>query len=163
MNFDSSAIPFAFGIIFLVISLCLACIRLRQLAGNPAMFNFLARPSSNTASVELPTIAEGGLDDSTINTFPKLSYSEMKNSSYYNIEDPSNSSSCSICLADYKEDDMLRLLPDCGHVFHLLCVDPWLKVHNTCPICRTRTSSSSSSVKAADDDRSNNSFVNDGT
>ncbi|KAK4279481.1 hypothetical protein QN277_011257 [Acacia crassicarpa] len=161
MNLNSSTAPLTFGIIFLVLSICLACIRLRKLAGNPAMFNFLARPSSTTAAVELPTIAERGLDDSTINTFPKLSYSEMKNSSYYNIEDPSNSSSCSICLADYKEDDMLRLLPDCGHLFHLLCVDPWLKVHNTCPICRTRTSSSS--VKAPDDDQSNNSVVNDGS
>ncbi|KAK7391549.1 hypothetical protein VNO78_19965 [Psophocarpus tetragonolobus] len=49
----------------------------------------------------------------------------------------SSSSSCSICLMDYKECDSLRLLPDCGHFFHVMCVDPWLRINLTCPVCRT--------------------------
>ncbi|XP_028805148.1 RING-H2 finger protein ATL68-like [Neltuma alba] len=164
MNLNSGAVAFTFGIIFLVLSICFACLRLRRLSGNPTMFNFLARPSAAAIPVEAvepPAVAERGLDDSIINSFPKLSYSEMKKSSYNNpnnTEDPSNnSSSCSICLADYKEEDMLRLLPDCGHLYHLRCVDPWLKLHNTCPVCRTRTFPS---VKAHDD-RSNNSVEGD--
>lgn len=31
---------------------------------------------------------------------------------------------------------MLRMLPDCGHCFHLLCVDVWLQLNASCPVCR---------------------------
>lgn len=75
-----------------------------------------------------------GLDEETLLSFPKLLYSEA----YKNIhKDSSASTCCSICLGDYKNSDMLRKLPDCGHLFHLKCVDPWLRLHPTCPICRT--------------------------
>ncbi|CAI9097570.1 OLC1v1034032C1 [Oldenlandia corymbosa var. corymbosa] len=49
----------------------------------------------------------------------------------------STATCCSICLADYKNSDTLRVLPDCSHLFHLKCVDPWLRLHPTCPVCRT--------------------------
>ncbi|KAM0996002.1 hypothetical protein ACFX13_006115 [Malus domestica] len=32
---------------------------------------------------------------------------------------------------------VLRLLPDCRHLFHLKCVDLWLRLNPTCPVCRT--------------------------
>ncbi|KAM3357426.1 RING-H2 finger protein ATL70 [Capsicum galapagoense] len=73
-----------------------------------------------------------GLDEETLSNFPKVMYSEACKD-YYSTA----SSCCSICLADYKNSDMLRQLPDCGHLFHLKCVDPWLRLHPTCPICRT--------------------------
>lgn len=163
MTLNASAIALTFGIFFLVLSIFLACLRLWQLTGNPAMFTFLASPPATAIPVVSTIVIEvpQGLDDSTINTFPKLTYYEMKKNSCYNnssgnIEDPSNSS-CSICLADYKEEDMLRLLPDCGHLYHLLCVDLWLKSHNTCPICRTPINPSSVNKVHDDvDDRSNN-------
>ncbi|XP_021840489.2 E3 ubiquitin-protein ligase ATL15-like [Spinacia oleracea] len=43
---------------------------------------------------------------------------------------------CAVCLSPYEEEETLRLLPKCDHVFHLLCVDRWLAAHTTCPICR---------------------------
>lgn len=73
-----------------------------------------------------------GLDETTLSSYPKLLYSEAK----VNHKD-STASCCSICLADYKNKDMLRLLPDCEHLFHLKCVDPWLKLNPSCPVCRT--------------------------
>lgn len=76
---------------------------------------------------------EVGLDKETLNSYPKLRYSEAK---LVNNKD-STATCCSICLGDYKSSDMLRLLPDCGHLFHLKCVDPWLRSHPTCPVCRT--------------------------
>lgn len=46
---------------------------------------------------------------------------------------------CSICLNNYTEGDTLRLLPcDRRHHFHKDCVDEWLVVNATCPICRAR-------------------------
>ncbi|GJN29437.1 hypothetical protein PR202_gb17663 [Eleusine coracana subsp. coracana] len=33
-------------------------------------------------------------------------------------------------------EDKLRLLPTCGHAFHVPCIDAWLLSHSTCPLCR---------------------------
>lgn len=43
---------------------------------------------------------------------------------------------CAVCLADYLEEDTLRILPFCGHSFHATCIDIWLYQHTACPICR---------------------------
>lgn len=44
---------------------------------------------------------------------------------------------CAICLCEYKDLEMMRMLPDCKHCFHLICVDAWLKLNATCPVCRS--------------------------
>nr|POE49988.1 ring-h2 finger protein atl68 [Quercus suber] len=31
---------------------------------------------------------------------------------------------------------MLRMMPECRHYFHLLCIDAWLKLNGSCPVCR---------------------------
>ncbi|OMO69833.1 Zinc finger, RING-type [Corchorus capsularis] len=77
---------------------------------------------------------ERGLDEETLSSYPKLLYSQAKSPNKDSVT--SSASSCSICLGDYIDTDMLRLLPDCSHVFHLRCVDSWLRQHPTCPICR---------------------------
>lgn len=76
-------------------------------------------------------VIDVGLDEDTIKSYPKLIYSEAKLQ-----KKDSTATCCSICLADYKSSDTLRLLPDCSHLFHVKCVDPWLRLHPTCPVCR---------------------------
>ncbi|XP_050365129.1 RING-H2 finger protein ATL8-like [Argentina anserina] len=43
---------------------------------------------------------------------------------------------CAICLMEYEGGDGIRVLPPCGHGFHVDCVDRWLKCHSSCPSCR---------------------------
>ncbi|MCD7465391.1 hypothetical protein HAX54_001211 [Datura stramonium] len=93
-----------------------------------------------------------GIDEATLLSYPKLLYSEAKVNNNYNKEYSSSSTAtcCTICLADYKDSDMLRLLQDCGHLFHLKCVDPWLMLNPSCPICRTSPLPTPQSTPLAD-------------
>ena len=43
---------------------------------------------------------------------------------------------CTICQQIINNDDIIRILTYCKHLFHLQCVDMWLSNHNTCPSCR---------------------------
>ena len=42
---------------------------------------------------------------------------------------------CSICIEDVKGGDRIRTI-DCGHSFHMACLDPWLLRHSECPNCK---------------------------
>ncbi|KOM52268.1 hypothetical protein LR48_Vigan09g092700 [Vigna angularis] len=42
---------------------------------------------------------------------------------------------CCICLAKYKDREEVRQLP-CSHLFHLKCVDQWLRIISCCPLCK---------------------------
>ncbi|KDP36092.1 hypothetical protein JCGZ_08736 [Jatropha curcas] len=122
------------GILLLITTITLAsyfCTRQQQQQPSSTA----SRRGNNTEDQppELQNIVvEVGLDEATLKSYPKLLYSEAKIQ-----KKDSTASCCSICLADYKSTDMLRLLPDCGHLFHLKCVDQWLRRHPTCPVCRT--------------------------
>uniref|UniRef100_A0A0E0GWS8 RING-type domain-containing protein n=1 Tax=Oryza nivara TaxID=4536 RepID=A0A0E0GWS8_ORYNI len=47
---------------------------------------------------------------------------------------------CAICLSDFADGERVRLLPACGHRFHVVCIDRWLLAHCSCPTCRRRPS-----------------------
>lgn len=47
-----------------------------------------------------------------------------------------NEGVCAICLGEFKENDELRVLPECAHHFHVPCIDRWLGSHPNCPLCR---------------------------
>ncbi|CAN1148233.1 E3 ubiquitin-protein ligase At1g12760 [Linum perenne] len=42
---------------------------------------------------------------------------------------------CYICLKKYEDEEELKELP-CGHVFHVECLDKWLKKNASCPLCK---------------------------
>ncbi|KAK6926976.1 Zinc finger, RING-type [Dillenia turbinata] len=60
----------------------------------------------------------------------------------YNKNEPSrcveDENGCTICLDELTNGDKCRILPKCGHVFHVQCIDQWLMplVNPSCPICR---------------------------
>ena len=43
---------------------------------------------------------------------------------------------CAVCLSELADGEKVRALPSCGHVFHVECVDAWLRSRTTCPLCR---------------------------
>ncbi|KAK9817678.1 hypothetical protein WJX72_000566 [[Myrmecia] bisecta] len=42
---------------------------------------------------------------------------------------------CSICLAAFEPDDKLRCL-QCTHYHHRACLDEWLRIRASCPLCK---------------------------
>ncbi|GAB4832129.1 hypothetical protein Ancab_006148 [Ancistrocladus abbreviatus] len=48
-----------------------------------------------------------------------------------------NNGPCSICLGDYRPKEVIRCMPDCNHCFHSSCIDQWLRMSPTCPLCRS--------------------------
>ncbi|CAK9320215.1 unnamed protein product [Citrullus colocynthis] len=121
------------GLLILITTILLASYYCTRNGLSSSVIQRTANRSPPQAEEELEAVVvEIGLDQETITSYPKLLYSEAKLQ-----KNDSTASCCSICLADYKNSDVLRLLPDCGHLFHLKCVDPWLRLHPTCPVCRT--------------------------
>ncbi|XP_042017679.1 E3 ubiquitin-protein ligase At1g12760-like isoform X1 [Salvia splendens] len=48
---------------------------------------------------------------------------------------PLEDAECCICLCDYDDGSELRELP-CAHHFHVACIDKWLYMNATCPLCK---------------------------
>ena len=46
---------------------------------------------------------------------------------------------CSVCYCDYLVGDALLQLPcDANHAFHEGCIQQWLSIRDTCPLCKAR-------------------------
>ncbi|ESQ55626.1 hypothetical protein EUTSA_v10025810mg [Eutrema salsugineum] len=73
-----------------------------------------------------------GLDDALIKKIGFFKLKKHQNGLKINGTD------CSICLGEFNEDESLRLLPRCNHIFHVVCIDRWLKSHSNCPLCRAK-------------------------
>jgi len=54
---------------------------------------------------------------------------------YTGQELPSSQTSCAICMADFETEEKLKWL-QCSHYFHKECIDKWLGVATTCPVCK---------------------------
>ncbi|KAG8057073.1 hypothetical protein GUJ93_ZPchr0002g26828 [Zizania palustris] len=44
---------------------------------------------------------------------------------------------CAVCLGEFRDGELVRLLPRCSHPFHAPCIDTWLRAHVNCPLCRS--------------------------
>lgn len=92
-------------------------------------WNLQRTPSGNLVGPS--DAANHGLDPTFIKSFPTFIYSTIKDfrKDKYGLE-------CAICLVEFEDDSLLRLLTLCYHVFHQECIDLWLESHTTCPVCR---------------------------
>ncbi|OIW11116.1 hypothetical protein TanjilG_22923 [Lupinus angustifolius] len=106
-----------------------------ELPNNISVFTLQLQPSNLLA----------GLDGPEIEKFPKTLIGESGR-----LPKPSNNM-CPICLSEYEPKEMLRTIPECNHYFHALCIDEWLKMNATCPLCRNSPDAASSNVASIDD------------
>ncbi|XP_030530423.1 putative RING-H2 finger protein ATL21A [Rhodamnia argentea] len=84
---------------------------------------------SNLIAAQSVTISMG-LDRPTIESYPKTQLGESRR-----LPEP-NDITCPICLCEYQPKETLRSIPDCNHYFHVDCIDEWLRLNGTCPLCR---------------------------
>ncbi|PHU09732.1 hypothetical protein BC332_21592 [Capsicum chinense] len=75
-----------------------------------------------------------GLDDSTIESYTKVVLGDSRR-----VPGP-NHGTCPICLGEYHAKETVRCIPECEHCFHAECIDEWLKIKGTCPLCRNNPS-----------------------
>ncbi|KAK9059333.1 hypothetical protein SSX86_021953 [Deinandra increscens subsp. villosa] len=78
-----------------------------------------------------------GLDVPTIESYPKTILGESCRLP------KDDDGTCPICLSDYEPKEVVRTIPECKHYFHADCIDEWLKLNATCPVCRKSPESSS--------------------
>ncbi|KAL8494920.1 hypothetical protein ACS0TY_019186 [Phlomoides rotata] len=107
---------------------CFLCMTERRAAHNSAA---VAPPPPSP-----PPNVVVGLDESTIESYTKVVLGESKR-----LPGP-NGATCPICLGDYHPKDTVRSIPECEHCFHSDCVDEWLRLNGTCPVCRNTPSRS---------------------
>ncbi|MCD9638154.1 hypothetical protein HAX54_021928 [Datura stramonium] len=90
-----------------------------------------AQPIPEFSSAIAPQpIAFTGLDGPTIESYPKTVLGESRR-----LPKPDDNI-CPICLAEYQPKETLRTIPECLHCFHADCIDEWLRLNASCPVCR---------------------------
>lgn len=87
------------------------------------------------ASSYLSSTVDRGLDESAIQAIPTLRFRRGEQQNTFH--------ECAVCLNEFQEEERIRVLPHCFHVFHIDCIDTWLQTHANCPLCRTRITSTS--------------------
>lgn len=80
--------------------------------------------------------ANKGIKKKNLQLLPKFTYTTTSPTTETGGPTKFTSSECAICLGEFVEGDEVRVLPQCGHGFHVGCIDTWLGSHSSCPSCR---------------------------
>ncbi|KAA8528235.1 hypothetical protein F0562_035514 [Nyssa sinensis] len=118
------------GLVCLIGLVCYTCNKIRAYSrrrqlNNEVPITFTSQPAMT------------GLDGPTIESFPKTVLGESGR-----LPKP-NDGTCPICLSEYQPKETLRTVPECNHYFHADCIDEWLRINATCPLCRNSADGSS--------------------
>ena len=94
------------------------------------------RHTSNRASASTGTATNTFTNLDLNRNIPQgLTVEEINNgceTSIYSGEDDT----CTICRGALNNQSVVRTIKNCGHVFHLTCLDTWFENNRTCPLCR---------------------------
>nr|XP_043607092.1 RING-H2 finger protein ATL8-like isoform X2 [Erigeron canadensis] len=96
---------------------------------------WLRRRSIANRTLNNQPSANKGIKKKHVDSIPKFAYSSSYGTELVGGRKLS-SADCAICLAEYADGDEIRVLPQCGHGFHVGCIDKWLGSHSSCPSCR---------------------------
>ncbi|GMP77435.1 hypothetical protein CsSME_00033709 [Camellia sinensis var. sinensis] len=96
------------------------------------------RTQDDNTGVFSPRILRRGLEESAIQSIPVFKFTKGSENVVGFRE--RSFSECAVCLNDFQEEERLRAIPHCSHVFHVDCIDVWLQNNVNCPLCRTSIS-----------------------
>lgn len=87
-----------------------------------------------------PSTWNRGLDESVIREIPTFQFIRGEGGGDQSVY------GCVVCLTEFQEQDVLKVLPNCNHAFHLDCIDIWLQSNANCPLCRSSISGNTHSA-----------------
>ncbi|KAF9597956.1 hypothetical protein IFM89_023357 [Coptis chinensis] len=73
-----------------------------------------------------------GVDEKVLDSIPILAY-KAEEGGLFRVDQ----TECAVCLGEFNEGEVVRLLPNCRHAFHVKCIDEWFFSHSSCPTCRS--------------------------
>ena len=120
---------------FAIVMACCVCYKDR-LANAAAAAARRPQQAAIITPLPEPAITTMGLDESTIESYEQVVLGESKR-----VPGP-NDGVCWICLAEYNSKETVKCIPECKHCFHAECIDEWLRMNSTCPVCRNTPSPS---------------------
>lgn len=125
---DSAVVDSDFVVILAALLCALICVLGLVTVSRCGCLRRLRLPSPALASQTTPpSAANKGVKKKVLKSLPKVTATE---------ESAVKFSDCAICLSEFTAGDEIRVLPQCGHGFHVSCIDAWLRSHSSCPSCR---------------------------
>uniref|UniRef100_A0A7N1A5K7 RING-type E3 ubiquitin transferase n=1 Tax=Kalanchoe fedtschenkoi TaxID=63787 RepID=A0A7N1A5K7_KALFE len=103
------------------------------------IFEHVSRSSSDVYT-DFSVNSDGNINDFGLDPFIKEMFPTFRYSAVKGCSQGGDGLQCAICLSDMEDEDVLRLLTVCCHVFHQECIDRWLGTQRTCPVCRANLS-----------------------
>ncbi|XP_051142193.1 RING-H2 finger protein ATL1-like [Andrographis paniculata] len=110
---------------------------LRRLTGGAAPPAFQSNEDSGVVSYSPQSWQTRGLDELLIREIPTVQYTKLHPAG---AGAGKSARRCVVCLNEFDDNDVLRILPKCSHAFHLDCIDVWLATNSNCPLCRSTIS-----------------------
>lgn len=95
-----------------------------------------SRHREDPLMVYSPAIESRGLDESVIRSIPIFQFRKGGGREF----GERSHCECAVCLNEFQEEEKLRIIPNCSHIFHIDCIDVWLQSNANCPLCRTSIS-----------------------
>ncbi|ONH99851.1 hypothetical protein PRUPE_6G053600 [Prunus persica] len=96
----------------------------------------LSTTTTSMAANSASSMHSHGLDAATIESLPVYLHRSVviANPNAGDIE--ATEIECCICLGVFEGEEKVKVLPKCHHAYHSECVDKWLSVQSSCPLCR---------------------------